>query len=319
VVSAGRIDALVPTNATSGPLTVVTPGGLITSGGSFTVLPRVTGFSPSLGPVGTSVAITGTSFYSVNGVTFNGVSATFTNVSATLVTTAVPFGAGTGPVAVSTPDGSGSSGTNFTVTTASDLVVTVTTAPDIVVLGQNLTYTVTVSNRGPSIATAVTLTDTLQNGATFVSATPSQGISTQTNGVVTSRLGVITNGLTATVIIVVTPFTGGVINHSASVTSAEGDLNPGDNFVSQQSSVITDAQRTLFIRRLAGGTQVEVSWPVSSVNFLLQSATNLAPAINWVTLTNGLTVATNQSPFLNVLTNAPTTNSAAQFFRLKSP
>ncbi|MBA2592590.1 MAG: DUF11 domain-containing protein, partial [Gammaproteobacteria bacterium] len=38
-----------------------------------------------------------------------------------------------------------------------------------------MTYTVPVTNNGPSNATGVTMTDTLPAGVSFVSATPSQG------------------------------------------------------------------------------------------------------------------------------------------------
>ena len=42
-------------------------------------------------------------------------------------------------------------------------------------VGENVTFTVTVANRGPSPATGVVVTDLLSAGLTLVSATPSQG------------------------------------------------------------------------------------------------------------------------------------------------
>src|SRR5207247_8012070 len=62
-----QITATVPNGATSGPIQVSTPGGTATSASSFTVTtppapPSISSFSPTSGPVGTSVTITGTNF-----------------------------------------------------------------------------------------------------------------------------------------------------------------------------------------------------------------------------------------------------------------
>ena len=54
-----------------------------------------------------------------------------------------------------------------------DLVVAKTTAG--AVAGGEITWTVTVTNNGPSEASAVTLADPLPAGTTFVAATPAQG------------------------------------------------------------------------------------------------------------------------------------------------
>ncbi len=69
----------------------------------------------------------------------------------------------------------------------SDLSVTKTDSPDPVTVGNNLTYTVTITNNGPGGATGVVLTDTLPVGVTFVSATPSQGSCGEASGVVTCK------------------------------------------------------------------------------------------------------------------------------------
>ncbi len=80
--------------------------------------PTVTIFTPTSGPVGTSVTITGTNFTGATAVKFNGTAATsFTVNSSTQITATVPSGATTGPISVTTPSGTGTSSTNFTVTT----------------------------------------------------------------------------------------------------------------------------------------------------------------------------------------------------------
>jgi hypothetical protein len=79
------------------------------------VAPTVTSFAPTRGVVGTSVVVTGTDFTGATDVTFDGVAATFTVDSNTQITTTVPVGATTGPIAVTTIDGTGTSASNFVV------------------------------------------------------------------------------------------------------------------------------------------------------------------------------------------------------------
>jgi len=56
-----------------------------------------------------------------------------------------------------------------------DLAVTKTDLPDPVTVGNNLTYTVTVTNNGPNTATSVTVTDNLPASTTFVSCSSTGG------------------------------------------------------------------------------------------------------------------------------------------------
>lgn len=87
--------------------------------GGAAVIPTVTSFTPTNGPVGTTVTITGTNFSttpSLNSVRFNGTLATVTAATATSLTVTVPSGATTGPIAVTVGGNTGASATNFTVT-----------------------------------------------------------------------------------------------------------------------------------------------------------------------------------------------------------
>jgi cytochrome c peroxidase len=92
-------------------------------------------FSPTFGPVGTGVTITG--FTGATAVSFNGVAATFTVSPSGTITTTVPAGATTGPITVTT-SGSGAlvTTTRFTVTP------TITSfAPSIGAAGTGVTIT----------------------------------------------------------------------------------------------------------------------------------------------------------------------------------
>jgi hypothetical protein len=116
VVSNTFLTTVVPAGATTGVITVSTPGGSLKSSRKFLVVPSITTFSPPSGPVGTPVTITGASFTGARKVTFAGVSTTFTVDSDTQISTTVPVGAATGKIQVTTPGGKVKSATDFTVT-----------------------------------------------------------------------------------------------------------------------------------------------------------------------------------------------------------
>ena len=117
VVSDTYLTAVVPSAATTGSVTVTTPGGTLTSNKIFRVAPAILSFNPTSGSVGTQVTITGTSFTGATKVTFGGVKATTFSVdSGTQITATVPTGAKTGKIQVTTPGGIATSATTFTVT-----------------------------------------------------------------------------------------------------------------------------------------------------------------------------------------------------------
>jgi len=116
VVSDTYLTAVVPTGATTGSVTVTTPARTLTSNKVFRVTPVILSFSPTSGTVGTQVSITGTSLTGATKVTFGGVKATFSVGSDTQVTATVPTGAKTGKIQVTTPGGTATSKTDFTVT-----------------------------------------------------------------------------------------------------------------------------------------------------------------------------------------------------------
>jgi len=120
VVNDTTITAQVPAGAVDGVITVTDPEGTGTSATNFDVTPSptptITSFTPATGAVGSTVTITGTGFTGTTGVTFNGVAATtFNAASDTSLTVTVPTGATTGDIVVTTPGGTATSATPFTV------------------------------------------------------------------------------------------------------------------------------------------------------------------------------------------------------------
>src|SRR5207244_9241237 len=103
--STSSIVALVPTGATTGNV-VVTVSGRASNGVLFTVVPApsITSLSPTSGPGGASVTISGSNFGASQGsVTFNGTQANITGWSATSIAVSVPSAATTGNVVAGSP------------------------------------------------------------------------------------------------------------------------------------------------------------------------------------------------------------------------
>jgi len=151
-----QIRANVPSGATTGKISVTNADGTGQSAADFVVflLPTISSFDPTIGPVGTLVTLTGTNFSDVTSVTFNGVTGIFTLDSATQLRVSVPPGAATGPIAATSPAGTAVSATNFVVTfTPSISSFTPTTGPvgtPVVITGNNFNGTTDVKFNGVS-------------------------------------------------------------------------------------------------------------------------------------------------------------------------
>jgi uncharacterized protein DUF11 len=96
----------------------------------------------------------------------------------------------------------------------------------------------TVANGGPSAASGVVVTDTLQAGLQFNSATTSQGTFSQSGGTVTFTVGSLSSSGTATLTVTATPTTTGSKIQSASVTGDQTDSNPGNNIAQVTTQVV---------------------------------------------------------------------------------
>jgi uncharacterized repeat protein (TIGR01451 family) len=125
--------------------------------------------------------------------------------------------------------------------TSSDLSIVKTVAPATVLPGQRITYTLEVTNAGPSNATGVTVEDSWAfSGLIDVTATPSQGTCpTVTTSSVLCEIGNLTAGGTATVEISATvdfDDSSGLLN-TASVEGDQADPRPDNN----ESSATFDA------------------------------------------------------------------------------
>ena len=124
-----------------------------------------------------------------------------------------------------------------------DLSVTIKGNPDRVLINQELTYTITITNLGTATAGSVTLTDTLPPTSAFVSATPTQGICSPTGNIVTCDIGAMASNATVTVIIVVNaPGTAGTITNVAAASTPSLDPFLANNTASQDTRVLLEPE-----------------------------------------------------------------------------
>jgi uncharacterized repeat protein (TIGR01451 family) len=310
--TSNQITATVPANASTGLMMVSAPGGNFIDTNVFKVLPKINSFSPLVGPTNSVVSIYGTGLLNVTNVQFNGVNARPSSASNSQVQVVVPYNAASGPLTVFTPDGSSVSAASFAVTRPSLVVLAKTASSPVLGPGTNVVYTLTVTNEGPSLVSGLTISDPLPASLNYISASSTLGACSFSNGVVTCNAGILTNNFGLTVTITGNASASGDLVNTASLNFLEGNLNPQDNTASAKVVYLTDPQRTLGIQRLTAPPGVVLSWPSSSVSFLLEYSTNLGSPANWQTNTSAQTVIGGQIYVTN------TTAGPSTFFQLKA-
>ncbi|GAB2717915.1 hypothetical protein GCM10011495_34080 [Hymenobacter frigidus] len=140
-----------------------------------TPVPTITSFTPTSGPVGTTVTVTGTDFTGATGATLNGLAvANFMVMSATSVMFDVPTGATSGTITVTTPGGTATSTGTFTVSPPVAIPTITSITPNAQVAG-GPAVTITIAGTGFTPASTVNF-----NGASYA-----QTSSTATSLVVT--------------------------------------------------------------------------------------------------------------------------------------
>jgi large repetitive protein len=314
-ITATQITATVPTNATSGFIDITTPGGVIISTNVFAILPKIYSFSPGLGPAGTVVTVSGTSLFDVTNVQFGGVSAPVFSASTNQLKVTVPSGGDTGPITVVTPYGSDVSSNIFTVTKPSLLLLTKTASPPIAGLYADVTFTLLVTNEGPSIVTGLIVTDAFPGQMSFISATSSVGTCVYSNSRIVCDIGIISNNASATIQVLGAGLGFSDATNTATMGFVEGNVDIANNQAYAFVNFVANSQLTLtasIVASPSSSPKVLLTWPQSSVNFLVQRSTNLALTTGWMVPSN--------LPFISNGLNTFTDTPAGQgtYYRLKS-
>ncbi|MEA2491435.1 MAG: hypothetical protein QOH21_3227 [Acidobacteriota bacterium] len=161
-----------------------------------------------------------------------GATATFSltvHVSPTATGSVVNTATVTSTTADPTPANNSATATAVVNPGPTDVSITKTSNGDRFDPGAPVTYTITVTNNGPSLAAGVTVTDILPAGATLISATPTQGTCSGTT-TVTCSLGTLNPLATATIALSLTPArTAGPVVNTATVTAINAETAPANN------------------------------------------------------------------------------------------
>jgi uncharacterized repeat protein (TIGR01451 family) len=190
-----------------------------------------------------------------------------------------------------------------------DLAAGMTSSPASIWLGGTVTNLISVTNLGPSAATAVVVTNTLGAGVVFVSASGSQGGLLQSGpNSVTFSLGGLAVGEDAQVVIVTQPSLGGTIPNLASVAAFETDLNPANNSAATSTTVMVPTPARLTGLIVTNHFLVTVT-AEPGLTYVIQSATNLLSA-SWLPLTTNVASGGGTIKFVD-----PTPLGKTRFYR----
>ncbi len=269
-----------------------------------------------------------------NGVLTNGLViwslASFTNAASTnftLTVTAPPTGTLTNIVSSGSADfdpvstnnnGTATNAIVITTVTPSADLQTMKTGPTNVFAGTNFTYTITLTNSGPSSSSSVIVTDALPTGVTFVSATAGY---TVTNGLVTWPISTFTNGATTNfTITVAAPASGTLTNRASAGGTTLDTVTTNNDGTASNSIVITTITPQADLKTTkTGPTNVfagtNFSYTITLTNIGPSTATSLVvtdalpTGVSFVSASSGFTFTNGLVTWpVTTFTNGATTN-----------
>jgi len=192
------------------------------------------------------------------------------------------------------------------VGTAGDIELLMNTPNSSALPGQQVTFTLTATNYGPSVSTNVSVIDTLPNGATIVSTGSTQGTITRSGSTLIWTIGTLNVGSGAGMSVTVNPLGLGSLTDSANVNTGTPDPNPDDDFA---SATVNVAPLTVPLTPSFNSTnhqfQISVLTP-TNVTVIIQANSNLV-STNWVNVYTGM-------PPVN-FTDPASSNYMSRFYR----
>ncbi|SFK34868.1 CARDB domain-containing protein, partial [Lysobacter sp. cf310] len=147
------------------------------------------------------------------------------------------------PAGTSDPTaGNNSSTANTTIVALADLAITKGVSNSAPIVGTNVTFTLTVTNNGPSAAAAVSVADLLPAGYTYVS---DNGAGAYVSGTGVWTIGSLANGASVSLQIVATVRATGPYANTATVSSTTTDPTPGNNTSTSTPTPVASADLSI--------------------------------------------------------------------------
>lgn len=143
-----------------------------------------------------------------------------------------------------------------------DLAVTINAAPSPVVVDDELTLTITVTNRTAVVARGVVVSNVLPANVQLVRATASQGTVTGTNTVV-AQMGQLNSRASASVSVVVVAPGAGTVNTTATARGADPDPDLANNTASAATLVLPSATPVFRYTNSTAPTLTDAAGPAS--------------------------------------------------------
>ncbi len=252
-------------------------------------LGSATTFTAPSGPWGTNLAV-------MNGSNPNGLWLLFVQDDAVLYTGIINNG---WYVTLTTADLVGQASDNALYASKTNITMPYAT---------NCSFTVCVTNYGPSTSSNVFVTDTLPtDGLVLVSSNSTAGTVSIIGSVLTWSVGTLQTNAGASLTLVLHSIVSGAFTNTATVSSTTADPNPDDDTVATAITVTAPPLPPLLTNFSLSGVTNDFQLTVNGdPNFLtiVQASTNL---VNWVNL------FTSTPPF--IYTNFGTTNYPVRFYR----
>ena len=296
--------------------------------------PTITSVSPTNGPVGTSVVLTGTNLNGATKVTLNGTATSFAVSSAARITATVPTGASTGKFSVTTTGGTATSGTTFTVTSASAPTISSFTpssgqaGTSVAITGTNLSGATSVAFNGKTtsftVNSATQVTASVPSGATTgkISVTTPNGSATSTGSFTITSAGPTIGDFNPT---------SGQVGTSVTIsgTNFTGATAVSFNGTTASFTVNSAAQITATVPQGATSGKISVSTPTgsaSSVNsFTVTTASGLDLTIDGLYVTqatqdypsSSVPLVKDRSGWVRVFVKANQSNTVAPQVRVQ--
>ncbi len=168
---------------------------------------------------------------------------------------------------------------------SADLSLTMTPSVSAIIVSNNLSYTLTVTNYGPSVSTNVLVSDTLPLNVTLLSSQADQGTVARNGALLNWTVGVLGVGAGSQLVFTVLPNAPGNLLNYALASATTPDGNPADDFATTNilATVPMPPQVTGIVGNPDGSIQFSILSAAGQIN-VIQAATNLANPAGWVPL-----------------------------------